>query len=380
MASTAESGGNKSFWKGDLPSWLAGTGTIAIAVVGLLTLPPLIENLALRDRNLELSESNKKLQREIAITQSERIQLQRDLDYLQTQIRDGKAQQAALQEHLANLQVHQRDLLQVIVKMSANVNVQTERELELRDRLKTLESQVKTLEIKRDDLEIKNRRLVGERSEIEDKLQVAQKELTRISNELQSTYRINRRFILQQIKTKTVNIFPLELEIPSPIPLASVRSMVRWEIDVLLLKMRHPDTLSTKEPSTGEKAVVEEFDSQVFNLLPDSSRLLFKDAIQKFMDGNKEIFSTNLTLDRKVVLAFFKARDSVSKTVGSEYYGENLAFDKSERVSQDETKAREFAYEKAIVALESERTRVLSARRKLHEVMDRMVVELTDLK
>ncbi len=57
------------WWQGNAPSWLAAVGTLAVAYIAFVTLGPVIENLEIRDRNRELTTTNKELKSKITDTE-----------------------------------------------------------------------------------------------------------------------------------------------------------------------------------------------------------------------------------------------------------------------------------------------------------------------
>lgn len=69
----------------DIPIWLAAGGTITLALIALFTLRPVVENLKLRDHNLELSEKNRQLQQKIETSQGRERGLNIELEILDRQ-------------------------------------------------------------------------------------------------------------------------------------------------------------------------------------------------------------------------------------------------------------------------------------------------------
>jgi predicted nucleic acid-binding Zn-ribbon protein len=373
MANVRQPNSNKFLWYRDLPSWFAGAGTIAIAIIAISTLGPVIENLDLRDRNLELRESNRKLQQEMNDSKSEKRQLKRSLEHLKIQIKDAKKQETQLNKR-------QNDLLQALIKISGNVSAQVDREGKLSERLKSLQTEAQNLEIKKTQLETENRHLLQERSKFQDKHQRAQNELTRISDELQSTYRLNRRFILEQMKTKVVHAVPVTEKYQSSIYFKYYTPVFKW---FAMGRKSVPTKDLQDQLETGRKILFEEFGSQVFKLLPEDRRLMFEDAIQKFIDKHNKVFSEILFGDSDLLSRLSDARRVASTTKGSKYFNKDavrMYGGKPESVSQHKIETRESAYEKAKLAYEKEVAKVHSTRRALHDAMDRMVAELTDFK
>lgn len=195
--------------------------------------------------------------------------------------------------------------------------------------------------------------------------------------------RANRRYILEQIATKVNESVPVFKKEENEQSYADSRmvslALWRWQFHELY---ELPSAYSTQVHKTGRELVTGELDSQIFRLLREAERGPFRNAIREFMHGNDEIFSTCLFPDIAVHKKFRNAEDLVQRTKGSKYFEEiytKLRSRKPDRVSKDEIKVRESAYEEAKSAFEHELKTVNSARIALHNAMERMVAELTDL-
>lgn len=382
MAKPEKSDSNKFLWFRDLPIWggvLGGLGTIALAIIAFHTLGPVVENFQLRDHNSELRKSNKKLQKTIEGSKLEKRQLTGSLEHLKIQIKDAK-------EQGKNLQKHQNDLMKAIIKISGNVSTQVERERKLTERLEKLQTERQNLQTTKARLKTEKSRLTQERSEIQGKLRQAQGELGRIGEELKNTYQINRRFILQQIKTKILNSYPeiKQDDFPSSFdhPVSPLRPFSFNKIKGAYF--------IGDIPVTGKEFVIKEFDSQVFLLLPETYRILLQDAIRKFIDKNKNNFSEDIAGSFKIQVEYYSKKMMLESTKGSTLFKKEF-LDEDYRmvygllfgpksVSRAELKVRESKYQKAKSAYTKEIKRIIAARKALNDAMDRMIVEVRAFK
>lgn len=72
----------KFIWFRDIPTWVAAFGTALIAFIAIITLGPIIENLELREKNIELRDSNRNLKQLINENKSIELQLYKELNDL----------------------------------------------------------------------------------------------------------------------------------------------------------------------------------------------------------------------------------------------------------------------------------------------------------
>lgn len=362
-------------WYRDIPIWVAACGTAAIALIALVTLRPVIENLELRDRNLELAEDSRGLQERIKTTQATQRELNVDLRILNRQ-RD------AASEEIKHLRQRQDSLLNTLTLISDNISKQAAREGDLRTRLDQLEDEGRQLRTKRDQLEARNSQLQRERAEIQHKLTRAEKEFERVDQELKNTYRLNRRFILEQIQTKVTDSVPIRGEGKYTDYLIEIRRALGiWS---WVLPGPHVEggkagmvwgASGSRVPKNGKQLIAAQFGSQMFKLLPEAEQPRFQDAIRNFMDKNKEVFSANLDPDFALDERLWYSQRLVKTTKGSKYFDESTP--EPVKVAKGEVKARELAYEEAKSAVEKDIARMHAARIALHEAMDHMVVQLT---
>ena len=384
-------------WYRDIPVWGAGVGTAALAVIALTTLGPLIENLELRDRNLELAGENRQLQERIKASQKKEHEAKAELRILNRQreaasqeIEELNRKRETASEEIKHLQGRQDRLLDTLEQISGNISEQTARVGKLRTRLDQLENEARQLRTTRNKLEARNKQLEGERVEVQDRLRRAEKELGRVDEELKNTYRVNRRYILEQIATKVTEsvairgegsyddyIIEVDRELTHLVWFFAWAEITR-ERETPEVPMPGFQPSGTRGPKNGRQLVLLEFGSQIFRLLPEAQKPRFQDAIRGFMDKNSDIFSANLVPNVQLYQEFYTTRRRVQRIKGSKYFDESVS--KPEEVPKHEIEARELAYEKAKSAIETDVARFHSARIALHEAMERMVVGLTDIK
>jgi len=231
-------------------------------------------------------------------------------------------------------------------------------------------------------LEIKNRQLEQLRTGAEGKLNLTEKELERIGMELEKTWRISRQFILDQIISKVTEHVPIlktELRIsyfPMQHPTlwgfpSGVRVPSKWGLpkDEFL----HDFEMFAHEKSlNGMQFVLNEFDSQIFKLLPEDQRSQLQNKIRKFIEENNEIFLTYPYGDLKL---YSKMLDA------SQYFLKDGFGDPSfpeKRVTEKEIKEQGKVFETAKLDVNNELERVHKIRVVLHSALDRMHLEVID--
>jgi hypothetical protein len=366
---------DKFVWFRDLPSWFAAIGAVGLFVIAFVTLGPVIENLQLRERNLELTEKNKQLGEKIRASQDSQRQMNEESELLKREI-DART------KRVESLEEREKMLVRALTQITGNISEQVARERKLTRRIDQLGSETKELQTKKNELENKNSRLERERARLEDQLKRAEEELDRVGGELKNTWRVNRRYILEQIATKVTDSFPIRGEgrWEDYIPEGRLLSYITLKGSMALRELEPPEAyFRTKEPPNGRQLVLAEFGSQVFRLLPEVQKPRFQDAIRGFMNKHSEVFSASLIADSRLRSEFFSAWNLVKRTKGSKYFNEAWPL-KPDKVSRGEIRDRESAHEEAKSAHQKDIAKIHSARIDLHEKMESMVVQLTDYK
>ncbi|MFC1509189.1 hypothetical protein ACFL60_05835 [Candidatus Omnitrophota bacterium] len=269
-------------WQHDLPAWFAAIGTVALALIAILTLAPVIENLELQERNVELEESIRQHTADLDSTRAEHTKIKKELEEL-------NHSNAIAKRNLEKLQQNSNTLFDLLSTLADNTKEQRARLKEYDERMRDMDAKLKELE--------------QERAEVERKLKDTEDELNRNKQEYEEALIYSRHFILMQITTKVkeeireVSIDDIEEFIDDySIEKKGILSNIKKGLSKFAFYIRNKELALA---SYGKTHVLSQFDSQVFNLLPEKNRIEFKDEIRDYISNEKDIFSKALKVGKE---------------------------------------------------------------------------------
>lgn len=288
--------GSKIPWYVWLPGWIAGFGTVALAIFAFFTLDPIIENLQIKKQNKQLAEEAKKL-----VDQR---------DSQERQLMVTKANQEAAEARLTGIEGLMVDLNDQVqqkqedLKRAEERREKAEQRREKADaRLGTLLDQLDKREKERRKLETANTRLAGENERSKQQLETVNKRITglqttlsRAQEELDEAYRAQRFYILETIVTKVKA--KTEPEAITPIIMMGFKGKkISYDLSASDIISGIFDTIiEPKQQITGRDYIEELMTLREFNLLREKQRREFKTEIRQFMDSFANTFNAPLRL------------------------------------------------------------------------------------
>lgn len=388
----------RSFQFRDIPIWLSGVGTIAIAAIGFYTLAPVIENLELRERNRELTITNKDLQANIE--NSKRVQ-----ERLNSEIQFLTSNAKTLREEAEKLSKRQDQLTQALTQISGNIGQQVTRERDLTTNIEKLRSQTRELESNRNQLELENKKLQFATQEIERRLKISEAEQKRVASALAETFRRNRRFILTEIVTKAkIQTPPIKDSMLSRLPekLPEIAVLAFGKFDVPFAGWHTYEETTKRLPAfgsvfgpfeeglfaealpiskelglNGRQILNELLETKTFEILDDERRKAYKQEILKYLENNLKKLELPLRQDGKFTPRLWTAIAKVAITKGSRYVGGALkSKNTEEEVPENEVTKRDEELKNAQDDYNRHLKIIKANRELLYEFLDSMLREL----
>ncbi len=332
------SSGKKFIWYRDIPIWIAAIASGVIAYYAIYSFSPLVENLDLRNRNRELTENNKNLEQGIEGIRREKINLTSEINLLDKRIKTEEKILNNLNNENQKLNTRNDKLTKSLTELSGNLGDMFERQRKLDKRNEKLEAETQKLIEKRSKLQIRSDKLNRQLTKMNAKLNDANIELKRIKNERDGMWRLNRRYILEQIKTKVIaitTIHDMKSVFGAYWPTEYYRDY--WGARVEFAgDWGHSLTPNIDKLKAGKELILSQLDSQIFNLLLETHRIEFQDKIRSFVKKHNKILSQNIKENRKIFNLHIISSDIVFRTYGSKYYHKGTK--NKEKVSKQEIK------------------------------------------
>ncbi len=295
-------------WLRDLPSWGSCVGTLAIAVIGIVTIRPIIENLDLREQNRKLFYKNEKLKEEEKTMESDLRNSKEALRNLEGKIeRSSKANE--------RLYTTGKDLAAALVIISSNINRQAQREKDLSSQISPLMARISGLENERSIFVEKNRKFKLQELQQVKKLDRFKSQLKITEGKIKGAKREIRRFILETIVESTAKYtqefsIPYKAQFPENSGFGFISGMNPEDFHVGLRAESISEEWSPltdnsdkdkRDNKTGKDLIYKSFELKILNLLNDDERKRLVSEVVRFVNKHKDIFSAKLFVDDEIV-------------------------------------------------------------------------------
>ncbi len=276
----------KMFLSNALPGWLAAIGTLAIAIIGFMTLGPVIENLDLREQNKSL--------------------------FIKKGILEDQSK--SLNEKISG--ANQRISLQTneIESLRRIAGIETENLGAIRTEVTRLRDRQKALFERNAGLTTDAIKLAGQSERLKIEIETLTSQIEKIENQLSVTISLNRRFILEELEKRAQTTYGRGIT-----ELAGAKFSVRLADGLADFKQigTFAELLSAKSdfafgPSyyfndpwvspakTGKLFIIAQFDLPVFGILPEEEKNLLQNQIEDFVAEYREMFDLDLMVDASI--------------------------------------------------------------------------------
>ncbi len=294
-------------WWRDLPLWVSILfSLLGLVISGLLvyiafhSFSPLVENLEIRDRNMELSEVNSRLEKSISDHELKKRLLDVDYEILSRKIKGAEERVTELKEQAKEARIRQDKVIDTLALTTTNINQALEREREISQENKNLRDENKKSVSKGRELETRINSLQDQVVKSKREFTFYKVEMIRIQRELQESYRLNRVYILDQFVKKIRNIAGSKFS-----------TLKRWEMIPsggihYEFKYARYKTINTLFGSL--------INDQYFDLLPGSRKEKLQKDIQQYLLGRSDIFSEEFVANEEIQKRYFDMINSLSKT------------------------------------------------------------------
>ena len=362
-------------WKTSFPLWgsftaalVAAGATVALALFAWLTLDPVVDNLKLRQENVDLSLELRTNRFEVAKTKEELTRVSRDLKDRRNLLKIARQDLKGAREDLSGTRAVNKELSLTARKLAEGVTKQQEIQNRLSERNLKLERQTEELTAERARLKTENVQLGSVLKGIKSQLESARKEL-------EINRRAQRAYILETLVTKVKSqISPIGTRVihfrPSPLTegffkaLGAVKGLKSSDVNL---------------PKNPRITVVKLFGEREWDLLREDERRQLQQDVRDFMDDHKKIFDSQITFEFKLAQEFINSYLELRELRDAKEFNEEVEIEKGspKRVpTSRDIQAAQQKYDKLSSANKKHLSELKMRTEKLYSTLDQMVRKL----